>query len=133
MKLEGRVICPGRASGPVLFTGEPLLIYGGLDTRTGIVVERGHPLEGTSVRGRVLVFPMAKGSTVGSYTLLQLAKNGLAPAAIINAFCEPIVATGAIMSRIPCVDKVDIALLKDAIEVEVSGGTVSWLNHAGDE
>jgi predicted aconitase with swiveling domain len=79
-----------------------------VDPETGIVVEKGHPLEGETVSGRVLVFPTGKGSTVGSYILYRLAKSGRSPVAIINAESEPIVAVGAIISDIPMVDLVDI-------------------------
>ncbi|NMC07221.1 MAG: DUF126 domain-containing protein, partial [Candidatus Lokiarchaeota archaeon] len=98
--------------------------YTGIETTTGKIVERGHPLNGQSVSGRVLVFPEAKGSTVGSWTLLQLKKNGVAPLAIVNQLCEPIVATVAIMARIPCVDKVDIAALRERRRVTVAGDEI---------
>src|SRR5512137_19200 len=120
-RLKARVICSGNVSGEILFTDKPLLIYTGIDTATGKIVERGHPLNGKSVAGRVLVFPEAKGSTVGSWTLLQLQKNGVAPLAIVNQLCEPIVATGVIMARIPCVDKVDITPLRDCQRVTIAG------------
>ncbi|MEX2680427.1 MAG: DUF126 domain-containing protein [Candidatus Sigynarchaeota archaeon] len=123
-RLKARVICNGDVSGQVLFTDKPLLIYTGIDTSTGKIVERGHPLNGISVAGRILVFPEAKGSTVGSWTLLQLKKNGIAPAAIVNRLCEPIVAIGAIMARIPCFDKVDITPLRDCKQVTIAGGEI---------
>ncbi len=107
--LTGRVIKAGRAEGVALVSPEPLGFFGMVDAETGIVVERGHPLAGQSLAGRVLVFPTGKGSTVGSYSLYRLAKAGLAPAAIINAESEPIVAVGAIIGDIPMVDQVDIA------------------------
>jgi uncharacterized protein len=123
-RLKARMICNGNISGEILFTDKPLLIYTGIDTTTGKIVERGHPLNGITVSGRVLVFPEAKGSTVGSWTLLQLKKNGVAPLAIVNQLCEPIVATGVIMARIPCVDKVDIALLRGARRVTINGDEI---------
>jgi predicted aconitase with swiveling domain len=123
-RLKARVICNGKVSGEILFTDKPLLIYTGIDTTTGKIVERGHPLNGTTVSGRVLVFPEAKGSTVGSWTLLQLKKNGVAPLAIVNQLCEPIVATGAIMARIPCIDKVDIARLRGSKWATIDGDEI---------
>jgi predicted aconitase with swiveling domain len=78
---------------------------------TGLITEPGHPLEGKCVAARILVFPTGKGSTVGSYTLYRLARNGLAPAAIINSEADPVVAVGAIISDIPMVDQVDLDLL----------------------
>ena len=95
-----------------------------IDAETGIVIEKGHPLEGESVAGRVLVFPTGKGSTVGSYILYRLAKAGLAPAAIVNAESKPIVAVGAIISEIPMVDKVDTAQIHSGDPVIIDGARV---------
>jgi predicted aconitase with swiveling domain len=100
--------------------------YGGVNPDTGEVVERGSELAGESVKGRVLVFPNGKGSTVGSYVLYRLAKNGVAPAAIVNAKCETIVAVGAIISEIPCVDMVDVGRIKPGAMVRVDGATVEF-------
>ena len=93
---------------------------------TGEVVERGSELAGQSVKGRVLVFPHGKGSTVGSYVLYRLAKNGAAPCAIVNARCETIVAVGAIISEIPCVDMVDVSKIKPGATVRVDGAMVEF-------
>lgn len=109
--LRGRVIVEGDARGIALVSDRPISFLGGVDPDTGRIVEPGHPLEGQSVAGRVLVFPMGKGSTVGSYTLYRLAKAGLAPAAIVNAESEPIVAVGALIAGIPMIDRVDINVL----------------------
>jgi len=122
--LYGRVIVDGRARGIALVSPEPIGFLGGVDPETGIIVERGHPLEGRSVTGRVLVFPTGKGSTVGSYVLYRLAANRLAPAAIINAESEAIVAVGAIISDIPMVDQVDITRFRDGDLVTVDGGKI---------
>ena len=81
-------------------------------------------MHGQSVAGRVLVFPTGKGSTVGSYTILRLARNGVAPAAIINADSEAIVAVGAIIADIPMVDQVAIGLIQDGDWVVVDDGVV---------
>lgn len=122
--LKGRIIKEGRARGTALVSPEPIGFLGGVDPETGLVVEKGHPLEGQSVVGRVLVFPTGKGSTVGSYTLYRLAKKGLAPAAIINAQSEPIVAVGAIISDIPMVDQVDIGQIATGDQVSIEGEVV---------
>ena len=123
--LTGRVIKAGRAEGAALVSPEPLGFFGMVDAETGIVVERGHSLAGQSIAGRVLVFPTGKGSTVGSYSLYRLAKAGLAPAAIINAESEPIVAVGAIIGDIPMVDLVDIAQIHTGDRVAVDGEQVT--------
>ena len=123
-RMQGRVIRGGRAEGRALVSPAPIGFLGGVDPDTGVVVEPNHPLNGQSVAGRVLVFPTGKGSTVGSYTILRLARNGVAPAAIINAESEAIVAVGAIIADIPMVDQVAIALIRDGDWVVVDDGVV---------
>ncbi len=122
--IKCRAISRGCAKGKVLLSRDAISFLGGVDPKTGIVVEKGHAIEGKCIAGSVLVFPRGKGSTVGSYVILQLKKNGKAPAAIVNVEAEPIIAVGAIISGIPMVDKpqADVySLLKDGIEVEVDG------------
>jgi predicted aconitase with swiveling domain len=123
--MEGRTIKAGRGEGSALVSSAPIGFLGGVDPETGLVIEKGHPLEGRSVSGRVLVFPTGKGSTVGSYTLYRLARNGLGPAAIINAQSEAIVAVGAIISGIPMVDQIDVERIGDGEYVVVENGMVT--------
>jgi predicted aconitase with swiveling domain len=120
-RLPGRKIYGGRAEGEALVTSMGISFFGGVDAETGIVVEKGHELEGQAIGGKVLVFPTGKGSTVGSYTLYRLKFNGQAPAAIVNAECETITAVGCIIAEIPCVDKIPIDCLKTGARVAVDG------------
>jgi len=110
--MNGRMISPGKAKGEALVSKEPIGFYGGIDPKTGIVIERGHELEGECVKDKVLVFPCGKGSTVGPYVIYGLKKNGMAPAAVVNKETETIVATGVILAGIPCVDGIDIDKIK---------------------
>jgi hypothetical protein len=107
--LTGRVIKAGRASGTALVSPEPIGFYGHVDPETGLIREKGHPLEGECVTGRVLCFPTGKGSTVGSYTLYRMNKAGTAPAAILNEQSEAIIAVGAIIGDIPMLDQIDLS------------------------
>ncbi|MEM3922532.1 MAG: DUF126 domain-containing protein [Nitrososphaerota archaeon] len=122
--LEGRVIREGRAEGEALATRQPISFYGGVDPETGRIIERGHELEGEVIADKILVFPYGKGSTVGSYILLRLRRRGLAPKAIVNQRCEPIIAVGAIIAEIPCVDEVDISVISRGDIVKVEGARV---------
>jgi predicted aconitase with swiveling domain len=74
----------------------------------------------------VLVFPTGKGSTVGSYTLYRLARQGLAPAGIINTRSEAVVAVGAIISEVAMVDRIDITQISSGDRVEIDGEDV-WV------
>lgn len=110
--MKGRMISPGKAEGEAIVSKEPMGFYGGIDPKTGIVIEKGHELEGQSVKEKILVFPQGKGSTVGSYVIYGMKRNGVAPAAIVNKETETVVATGVILAGIPCVDGIDIDKIK---------------------
>ena len=110
--MKGRMISPGKARGEAIVSRAPIGFYGGIDPKTGVVIEKGHELEGQSVKDKILVFPQGKGFTVGSYIIYGLKKNGVAPAAIVNRGTETIVATGVILAGIPCVDGIDIDKIK---------------------
>ncbi len=125
MELKGRIIYKGKAEAEALVTSMPISFYGGVDPNTGVVIEKGHELQGISVTGKVLVFPQGKGSTVGSYTLYRLKKNGVAPIAMINRECETIIAVGAIISEIPTVDKIDISKIKTGNKVAIENETIT--------
>jgi len=124
-QLKGRIIYKGKAEGEALVTSQPISFYGGVDPNTGIVLEKGHELQGQSVKGKILVFPTGKGSTVGSYTLYRMKKNDTAPAGMINKECETVVAVGAIISEIPCVDKIDTSKIKTGNKVHIENDVVS--------
>lgn len=126
-QLKGRIIYRGKAEGEAVVTSMPISFYGGVDPNTGVILEKGHELEGQSVKDKILVFPQGKGSTVGSYTLYRMKKNNTAPAAMINKETETIVAVGAIISEIPFVDKIDLSKIKKGDTVKVENENVTIL------
>jgi uncharacterized protein len=128
--LTGRVIRAGQVCGVALFSPAPISFYGGVDPDSGVVTEAGHPLQGQSIAGKVLVFPRGKGSTVGSYAIYRMARTGTAPLAMVLAECEPIVAIGAIMADLPVVDRVDVSRIHSGDCVTIAGDRVSI---AGDD
>ncbi len=126
MELKGRTISRGVAEAEALVTTQPISFYGGVDPSTSEIIEKGHELQGKKVKGKILVFPNGKGSTVGSYTLYRMKKAGNAPAGIVNKECETVVAVGAIISEIPCVDKIDVRKIRQGAKVRVDGATVEF-------
>lgn len=128
--MKGRMISPGKAEADAIVSKEPIGFYGGIDAKTGIVIEKGHELEGQCVTGKVLVFPCGKGSTVGSYVIYGLEKNGVAPVAILNEETETIVATGVILAGIPCVDGIEIEKINtgDKLTVNADEGLVEIIS-----
>ena len=130
MKLSGRCISKGQGTGPLLISPDPISFLSGVDPDTGIVIEKGHPLEGKDITNTVLVFEYGKGSTVGSYILYALSRTGHAPAAIINTEAETIIAVGAILGHIPMIDHIGVPLTslpKGVIaHVNADDGTVEY-------
>jgi uncharacterized protein len=130
--IEARGISDGVGRGEAIVMREPFGFYGNVDSKTGIVIEKGNPFEGKSIKDKILVFPYNKGSTVGSYVIYALKKNGVAPAAVINLETEAIVASGVILAGIPCVDKPKADLLNliktgDNLEVDGTKGSIKIL------
>ena len=125
MELKGRIISRGVTEGEALTTTQPISFYGGVDPETSEILEKGHELQGRRIKGKILVFPTGRGSTVGSYTLYRLKKGGVAPAGIVNRECETVVAVGAIISEIPCVDEIDISKIENGDMVRIENGVVT--------
>jgi len=124
MIIKGRAISNGISQGEALVSREGISFLGEVDMKTGVVTNPKHQLFNKSIANKILVFPRGRGSTVGSYALYQLKKNGKAPKAIINEEAEVIVAVGAIISEIPMVDKLErnaFRLIKDGSKVVVDG------------
>ncbi len=111
MRFKGRKIVGGKAEGELIVSQKPLSFLGGVDPETGIVTDAESDIRGQSIAGKILAFPRGKGSTVGSYIIYALRKNGKAPKAIIVGEAETIVATGAIIAGIPMVDGIDVSKL----------------------
>jgi predicted aconitase with swiveling domain len=122
--LTGRMVRAGKAEGEALVSPDPIGFLGGVDPETGVILDQNHPLRGQSIAGKILVFPHGKGSTVGSYTILRLARNGVAPRAMINANSEAITAVGAIIADIPMVDLIDISQIHTGDRVRVENERV---------
>ena len=104
-----REISRGIAEGEVLLSQDPIL-FDHTDPATGMITERGHCLEGISVKGKILVFPGGKGSSVvqmdGMYKLEQ---HGAAPLAFIVREPDTVLVSSAIIMELPMVDRVDPA------------------------
>lgn len=96
--LVGRAVVPGSARGRALVSREPLSLWGGLNAQTGEIIDRRHERSAEIVTGKVFVFPQGRGSSTASAILLESVRTGKAPAAIINARLDPILALGSILA-----------------------------------
>jgi uncharacterized protein len=127
--LKGHRVSKGRAEGEALVSQSPISFMHGVNPETGIIVETGHELEGKDISNKILIFPVGKGSTAGSYQVYELFICGKAPKAMINLRADPVIAVGAIISNIPMVDRLDGNPLKtiktgDLVQVDADSGIV---------
>lgn len=130
MRLSGRKISGGSAEGIGLVSSFPISFLGDVDPKSGLVTDPKSDIFGTSVQDKILIFPHGRGSTVGSYVMYGAKRNSRAPIAIVNERAEPVVATGAVISGIPMIDKIDVGLLRtgDRIVVDADNGLMDISN-----
>ena len=105
--LHGRCVVPGRAEGEALVTRDRISGWGGIDSRTGTIVETRHELRGVSFAGKVLVFPGAKGSSGWSNAFHLTRTLGVAPAAMLFNEMTTKIALGAVVTRAPALTDFD--------------------------
>jgi len=105
--IKAKTVVPGIARGEAIVSHMPISFTGGVDPDTGIVREPGHELEGQSISDKILVFPMGKGSTTGSWQFYALHKRGHGPRGIINVRAEGVVAVSAVITGTPMVHHLD--------------------------
>jgi uncharacterized protein len=99
VELTGRTLVEGDAAGPVLALVVPLSFWGGVDTATGLIVDRSHPARGACLTGGILVMPRGRGSSSSSAVLAEALRRGTGPLGIVLAEPDPIIAVGAIVAR----------------------------------
>jgi uncharacterized protein len=97
--VAARCLVEGEAEGLIAAWSAPLSFWGGFDAASGRVIDRSHPAFGEDISGRVLVMPSGRGSSSASSVLAEAIRRGTAPAAIILASADAIIAVGAIVAR----------------------------------
>ncbi len=120
-ELKGKAVFPGNASGEIILSKTPISFLGDVDPKTGKIVNPELEIYGERISGKIFCFPRGRGSTVGSYVIYELKRRGLAPAGIVNTVTEPIIAVGAIISRIPCLSGIDLKEIEGYSKGEILG------------
>lgn len=99
MELNVRLLVEAEASGPLVWSDQPLSFWGGYDSHSGEVIDRRHPLSGQNLAGKVLVFPGSRGSSSGSGVLLEAIRNQTAPSAILTLESDHILSLAALLAQ----------------------------------
>jgi predicted aconitase with swiveling domain len=95
---SARAYVRGEAEGEALALSAPLSFWGGVDAETGRIRDPHHPQFGESVAGRILVMPLARGSSSSSSVLAEAIRLATAPAAIVLGAADPILTVGALVA-----------------------------------
>ena len=109
--------------------------WGGIDSRTGTIVETRHELRGISFAGKVLIFPGAKGSSGWSNAFHLTRTFGVAPAAMLFNDMTTKIALGAVVTRAPSMtdfdrNPLDLIETGDWVRVDADQGIVEVIKRA---
>lgn len=99
MRIGAEYLVPGAASGELVLLGAPLSFYGGFDVASGTISDATHPDRGTRLSGKVIAMRAARGSSSSASALVEAARGGTAPAAIILGRLDPILVIGALVAN----------------------------------
>lgn len=126
--VHGEVLVAGApGAGPALVLSAPISFWGGVDPKSGRIADVRHPQHGLAISGCVLFLPGTIGSSSASAVLLELVRNGRAPAALVLHEPDAILLLGLIVARemgweAPVAVRLDrkaFALFKDGSSVRV--------------
>jgi hypothetical protein len=134
--LRWRPLIAGPAAGEILRLASPLSLWGGLDPKSGEIIDLRHPQSGHCVSGRILVMSAGRGSSSASSVLLEAVRLETAPAAILTVRDDGILALGAAVARelyrrsptVGVIAEEALAQLETGRRVELlPDGTIQWL------
>lgn len=99
MELTGTVVHPGNAEGRLLVLRKPVSFWGGVDPESGTIADPRHPQHGERLGGRILAMKRTIGSSSSSAIMLELLRNGTAPAAVVVGEPDAILVLGVLVAQ----------------------------------
>ena len=133
--LRGRKIVGGSAQGEALVTRQTISGWGGIDPKTGTIIELRHDLRGKSFKDKILVFPGAKGSSGWSAFFHMARLNGAAPNGFLFNKMSTKIALGLVVTHAPAVtdfdrDPLTVIETGDWVEIDADQGIVKVTKQA---
>ena len=133
--IKCRGLVKGRAEGEALVAPTTLSFWGEVDPIRGQVIASGHPLEGRSLQGKVLVIESTKGSSATPLVIGLAAREGNAPVAFVNTSIDALAVLGCVVNEIPMVaelerDPFEVIETGDHVCVDADRGVITM--HKGD-
>lgn len=133
--LHGRKIVGGSAQGEALVTSQTISGWGGIDPKTGTIIELRHELRGKSFKDKILVFPGAKGSSGWSAFFHMARLNGAAPRGFLFNKMSTKIALGLVVTHSPALtdfdrDPLTVIETGDWVEMDADQGIVKITKRA---
>jgi uncharacterized protein len=136
--IKGRGAIPGVAEGIAMVSRETIQGWSGLDDKTGLVIEKGHPFEGMSIKGSVLILSGGKGSNGWSCHFHAARVRGIGPAAFVFPRIDSRTGVAAVVTGVPTItdleeDPFDVIRTGDLVRVDGNRGTVEIIQRINSE
>ena len=127
--IKCRGVVKGKAEGEALAAPTTLSFWGEVDPVSGRIIASGHPLQGESLRGKVLVIRSTKGSSATPLVIGLARQEDNAPVAFVNTEVDPLAVLGCVVNQIPMVaelerDPFEIIETGDHLYVDADNGTL---------
>jgi hypothetical protein len=127
--IEGRGAIKGKAEGTAMVSRETIQGWSGVDDRTGLVVEKGHPFEGMPIKDAILILSGGKGSNGWSCHFHVAKCKGIGPAAVVFPKIDSRTAAAAAVMNIPCITDVPEEIFEkiktgDKVRIDGEKGTI---------
>ena len=126
------MLAPGSVTARAIVLREPLSLWGGMDPASGRVIDARHPQRGESLAGRIVVMPAARGSSSSSSVLAEAVRAGCAPAGILLAEPDLILAVGAAVAEELYGVRVPIVVVAPEELAGVADGQVVTISDDGE-
>jgi predicted aconitase with swiveling domain len=128
--LKGRGVVPGRAEGRALVSRQAISGWSGLDEKTGLVIEKGHPFEGRSIKDRILVLSGGKGSNGWSIHFHAAKVRNIGPAGLILPRLDSRLAVTVAVLGLPTItdlegDPFELIPMDSLVEIDADRGLVT--------
>ena len=135
--IRGRGALGGVAEGPALISRRTITGWGGVDVRTGIIKEPGHPLEGLRLKDSILILEGSRGSNGWSIFFHAAQVAGFGPAALVFPRLDSRTAVTAAVLNLPTVTDLDadpftLINVGDRVRVDGDRGLVEVVGRTMD-
>lgn len=129
--MTGEVLVPGEASGSLLMSQDPLSFWGGYDALTGEIIDRRHPLSGSTGTDRIMAIPGTRGSSTTTAVLIESFRRNTAPAGFLVTDRDTFLSLAAVVADEMYQKEVPVIMLDTADFEQLSNGQKVHLSKDG--